>query len=254
MTAEGPAIDLNCDLGEGAGHDAELMPLVSSANVAAGAHAGGGDVLVATVRLATTCGVAVGAHPGHADRAHFGRRERPLTPEEAATVIDEQIVAVARAAGSALHHVKLHGGLYHQVSRDPTLAGRVASMLASRWPRLVVYAAAGSALVAAARAVGLMVAEEAFPDRQYAADGTLVPRSRADAVIDATAEVAARAVRLATAGRVASIDGRDIVVPADTLCIHGDAPRAVAVAHAVRAALVAAGVRIRVPDGRAWET
>lgn len=250
MNTEAPKVDLNCDLGEGAGHDAELMPLVSSANVAAGAHAGGGDLLVATVRLAVARGVAVGAHPGHADREHFGRRERPLTPEHAAAIVDEQIAAVARTAGSALHHVKLHGGLYHQVGRDPALAAGVASMLAARWPRLVVYAAAGSTFVAAARAAGLAVAEEAFPDRHYEGDGTLVPRSRVDAAIENPAEVAARAVRLVTQGRVAAIDGRELAVAADTLCIHGDAPRAVAVAMAVRAALAAAGVGIRAAAGR----
>lgn len=247
MSNHAPAIDLNCDLGEGADHDAELMRLVSSVNVAAGAHAGGGDLLGATVRLAVAHGVAVGAHPGHADRGHFGRRELAVTPDAAAAEIDVQIAAVARVAEAKLHHVKLHGGLYHQVGRDPELAARVAAMLAGRWPRLVVYAAAGSAFAAAARGAGLVVAEEAFPDRHYAAAGTLVPRWHPQAVIDAPAEVAARAVRLATAGRIATLDGGELALRADTLCLHGDAPRAVETALAVHAALAAAGVVIRAP-------
>jgi len=252
MTAPRLTIDLNCDLGEGAGRDADLLPLVSSANLAAGAHAGGGEALETAARLALAHGVAVGAHPGHADREHFGRRELPITPEAAAAEIDAQIAAVACVAGAALHHVKLHGGLYHQVGRDRALADAVVEMLAARWPALVVYAAAGSTLAGVARTRGLAVAEEAFCDRRYRADGTLVPRESPAGCIDDPSEAAARAVALAATGRIQAADGMELPLLADTLCIHGDGPRAVAIATAVREALRAAGIRVQSPN-RPWK-
>ena len=195
MSLRRSTIDLNCDLGEGAAHDAALMPLVTSANVCCGLHAGSSELMAATVQLAMQHGVAVGAHPGHADRDHFGRREMAITPSECAAVIESQIAAVVVAAGAALHHVKLHGGLYHQVGREAPLAEAVATMLADRWPQLVIYAQAGSQFVSIARSRGLAVAEEAFIDRRYLADGGLAPRSAAGATIDDPAEAAAQAVR-----------------------------------------------------------
>lgn len=254
MSDRPPSIDLNADLGEGAAHDAELMPLVSSANVCCGAHAGGGDAIAATVRLALRHGVAVGAHPGHADREHVGRRELAIEPGACAALVDAQIEAVAAVAGPALHHVKLHGGLYHQVGRDRRLAAAVAALLADRWPRLVVYAAAGSVFGHVARERGLAVADEAFIDRGYSADGTLVPRGRPGALIEDPAEAAARAVRLAAGSSVTTAAGGEVRITADTLCVHGDGRRAVEVAMAVRAALLAAGVVIRPATGRARPT
>jgi UPF0271 protein len=235
-------IDLNCDLGEGAAHDAALMPLVTSANVCCGLHAGSSDLMAAAVRLALQHGVAIGAHPGHADRDHFGRREVAVTPSECAETIDAQIAAVATVAGASLHHVKLHGGLYHQVGREAPLAEAVATMLADRWPQL---------FASIARSRGLAVAEEAFIDRRYLADGGLTPRSAAGATIDDPAEAAAQAVRLAAEGVVRTIVGGELRVAADTLCIHGDGPRAIEIATAVRAALAATGIDLRAATGRA---
>ena len=177
MSGTAKTTDLNCDLGEGAAHDAELMPLISSANICCGVHAGSFELMAETVALASRHGVAIGAHPGHPDPAHFGRRELAIEPAACAALVAAQVAVVAAVAGPALRHVKLHGGLYHQVGRDPVLANAVATMLAERWPRLVVYAMVGTALVPAARARGLVVAEEAFIDRGYAADGALVPRA-----------------------------------------------------------------------------
>jgi UPF0271 protein len=245
MSTTRTTIDLNCDVGEGAGHDADLMPLVTSANVCCGVHAGSVDMMAATVRLAMRHGVAVGAHPGHADRDHFGRRELPISPADCAAAVEAQIEAVAAVVGAALHHVKLHGGLYHQVGRDPGLAAALATMLAARWPRLVVYAQAGSRLIATARDHGLAVAEEAFIDRRYQADGSLAPRSSADALIDDPAEAATQAVRLATGRSVCTVEGGEIQVAADTLCLHGDGLLAVQVARAARAALAAADISLR---------
>ena len=245
MSTQRASIDLNCDLGEGAAHDADLMRLVTSANICCGLHAGSAEVMAATVRLAMRLGVAVGAHPGHADRDQFGRRELPISPVDCAAAVESQVEAVAAVAGASLHHVKLHGGLYHQVGRDPALAAAVATMLAARWPRLVVYAQAGSRLVATARDHGLPVAEEAFIDRRYRADGSLAPRSSPQSLIGDPAEAAAQAVRLATGQGVCTVEGSEIRVAAHTLCLHGDGPRAVEVATAVRAALAAEGIPLR---------
>jgi UPF0271 protein len=239
------AIDLNGDLGEGAAHDAELLKLVSSANVCCGLHAGSDELMAATVRLAIRHGVAVGAHPGHADRDHFGRRELAITPADCVALVARQIDAVAAVAGAALHHVKLHGGLYHQADREPALAAALADWLADRWPQLVVYAPEESCLALAARGRGLAVAAEAFIDRRYRADGALAARSQPQASIDDPAEAATQAVRLATGGLVRTLDGADIRVAADTLCVHGDGPRAVEIATAARRAVLAAGIAIR---------
>jgi 5-oxoprolinase (ATP-hydrolysing) subunit A len=240
-------IDLNCDCGEGAGHDADVLPLVTSANIACGVHAGSRETMAATVALAIRHGVAVGAHPGHADREHFGRRELALGAAVTVELVLDQIAALAAVAGPALHHVKLHGGLYHEVSRDRALADALAAALMDSWPQLVVYALAGSALAATAREAGLRVAEEAFIDRAYAPDGTLVPRSHAGATIADPRVAAARAVQLATTGRIAAIDGTLIAIHADTLCIHGDGPDPVTVAREVRQALTVTGIALAAP-------
>lgn len=250
MPADGRSIDLNCDLGEAAPHDAELMPLISSANIACGGHAGDMASMAATVAIARRHGVAIGAHPGHADRGHFGRRELEITPREAADLVIQQVAALEAVMGDPPRHVKLHGGLYHQAGRDGLLAEAVAEALADRWPGMLLVACAGSGLVAIARRRGLAVAEEAFVDRAYAADGTLVPRSQPGAVIADPRAAAARAVRLVEEGIVEAVDGSTISLRADTLCIHGDAPDAVAIAGAVRAALTAAGARVTSPVPR----
>lgn len=240
-------IDLNADLGEGADHDAELMALISSANVCCGVHAGDAARTAATVRLAVEHGVAIGGHPGHDDRGHFGRRERPITAEACVALIDTQLAMLADVAGDPLRHVKLHGGLYHQVGGDAGLAAAVAEMLADRWPRLVVYAQAGSHLATTARQRGLAVVEEGFADRRYLAADRLVARGLPDALIEDPDEAAAQAVLLATEGRVRTATGERVRLTVGTLCLHGDSPRAVALAAAVRQALLAAGIGIESP-------
>jgi UPF0271 protein len=237
-------IDLNCDLGEGGPHDADLMPLVSSANIACGGHAGDAGTMAAAVALARLHGVAIGGHPGHADRDRFGRRELPITPAEAAALMIDQVAALEAVAGEPPRHVKLHGGLYHQAGRDEALGEAAVQAILARWPRMVLMAFAGSPLVAVARRRGLAVAEEAFLDRAYAADGSLLQRDQPGAMIDDPEEAAARAVRLVCEGVVEAIDGTLLPITADTLCIHGDGPLAVAMLTAVRAALQDAGVGI----------
>lgn len=237
-------IDLNCDLGEGAALDAAVMPLVTSANIACGGHAGDEATMAATVALARRHGVAIGAHPGHADREHCGRRELPIAPADAAALVVEQVARLEAVAGETPRHVKLHGGLYHQVARDVALATAVADAIAARWPTMIVIAPAGSRLVAVARARCLAVAEEAFVDRAYAADGSLVPRSQPGAVIADPRAAAERAVRLVREGVVETNDGTTLALAADTLCIHGDGPDPAAFAAAVRAELARAGIHV----------
>lgn len=241
-------VDLNCDLGEGGGHDAAVMPLITSANIACGGHAGDVDTMRATVALARRHGVAIGAHPGYADRASFGRLERPVTTAEVATLVLDQVTALIAVAGEWPRHVKLHGALYNQVCRSPELADGFAALVAQRWPGLRVFALAGSALAEAARGRGLPVAEEAFMDRSYEDDGTLTPRAVAGAVLHDAAAAAARAVSMVRDGRVPLRAGGHRPLRVDTLCLHGDGHDPVGLARAVRSGLMAAGVTIAAPD------
>lgn len=237
-----PRIDLNCDLGEGAGHDAELMSLITSANIACGAHAGDEATMRATVALAQQHGVAIGAHPGFADRENFGRREIGLPPGELAKLVGDQIAALARLA--PLTHVKPHGALYNLAARDAAVAKVIAEAVRATGAPLVLFALAGSELVRAGRAAGLQVAEEVFADRTYQRDGSLTPRSRADALIDDEARAVAQVLRMVREGKVRATDGTDVSIRADTICVHGDGPHAVAFARLLRTELAHAGVEL----------
>jgi UPF0271 protein len=225
-----PRIDLNCDLGEGSGHDAELMPLITSANIACGAHAGDAATMRATLALALRHGVAIGAHPGFADREHFGRREMTLPDEELGRLITEQIARLRDL--SAIRHVKPHGALYNLAARDRRTAMVVAEAIRVLDASLVLVALRGSELVRAGRACGLRVAEEVFADRTYRADGSLTPRSEPGALITDEAQAVAQALRFAREG-------------ADTICLHGDGAHAVAFARRLRRELADAGIEVR---------
>jgi UPF0271 protein len=243
-------IDLNCDLGEGAGHDAELMPLITSANIACGAHAGDEATMLATVHLARAHGVALGAHPGFADRENFGRRELPVWPEEVYQLVLTQTRAlqrIARERGGALAHVKPHGALYNMAARNKLLAEAVAQAVYEIDPRLRLCGLAGSLLVSAAHACGLEVTSEVFADRTYQPDGSLTPRAQPGALIEDEGTAVAQALRMAREGKVKATDGTDIAVQADTVCVHGDGPHAVAFVRRLRAELAAAGVEVRSP-------
>ncbi len=238
-------IDLNCDLGEGAGSDDELMPLVSSVNIACGAHAGSVEMMVDAVDLAVASRVGIGAHPGHFDPEHFGRIERPITPYEVSRLILIQIEQLYDIAGPKLRHVKLHGALYHQVAYDVYLADTTVSDLARLWPEIILFAPAGSPLVDMARARGLPVAEEVFADRTYQRDGTLTPRSRADALVRDEDAAVAQVLQMVREGVVRATDGTLVRVRADTVCLHGDTPEAVDFARRLNAALDLAGIAIK---------
>ena len=242
-----PTIDLNCDLGEGCGHDAELVPLISSANVSCGAHAGDADTLRATLRLCAAHGVAAGAHPGYADRDHFGRRETGDAPDVIARSVVDQLAtfaALAKECGVAITHVKLHGALYNRAAEDVDVAAAIVKTLQAFDPALPLVGLSGSALLAIAADAGVPVVHEVFPDRGYDAQGRLLPRSRPGAVIDAPADVAERAFLLAAMGLAKDERGRPLLLRSDTLCLHGDRDDAVAIAQAVRRRLLDAGVRI----------
>lgn len=243
-----PCIDLNCDLGEGAGQDAELMPLITSANIACGAHAGDATTMRDTIMLALQHGVAIGAHPGFADREHFGRRELALGPAAVRALVVEQtrlLQDLAQRCGGTVTHVKPHGALYNLAARDPETARAVAQGVRDCGPELVLFALAGSASVAAGVAAGLRVAQEVFADRTYQAGGSLTPRSRPDALITDEQEAVAQALRMLCEGRVRATDGAEVAIRADTLCLHGDGAHAVAFAQRIRAAFAAAGVEVR---------
>ncbi|HEX2852334.1 MAG TPA: 5-oxoprolinase subunit PxpA [Opitutaceae bacterium] len=238
-----PRIDLNCDLGEGAGHDAALMPLITSANIACGAHAGDLDTMRATVALAGKHGVTIGAHPGFADREHFGRRELPLSPFEVHDLVVSQIRALQKLG--AVQHVKPHGALYSLAARDAGTAGAIAAAVHAAGPSLVLFAPPNSELARAGRARGLRVAQEVFSDRTYQRDGTLTPRSRPDALVPDAEAAVAQVLRMLREGFVRATDGTDVPVAADTVCVHGDAPDAAAFAQRLRAGLQAAGIEFR---------
>lgn len=236
------ALDLNCDLGEGGAHDAELMSLVTSANLACGAHAGDAATMRAAVALAQRHGVAIGAHPGFADREHFGRRELRLPPEEIRRLVRGQIEALRALA--PLRHVKPHGALYNLAARDAAVARAVAEAVHDVDAALVLVGLADSVSLAAGREAGLRVAGEFFADRGYAPDGTLAPRGTPGALLGVEAAVA-QTLSFAQTGQVRATDGTDLAVEAETVCVHGDGPHALELARALRAALKAVGAELR---------
>jgi UPF0271 protein len=243
-----PRLDLNCDLGEGAGHDHELMPLITSANIACGAHAGDETTMRASIALAKKHGVAIGAHPGFADRENFGRREMPVVPEEIYQLVLTQtqtLQRLARESGARVTHVKPHGALYNMSARNTLLADAVAHAVYEADPRLVLVGLAGSHLLSAGCTCGLAVASEVFADRTYQPDGSLTPRGRPDALIRDENIAVAQVLRMVREGRVRATDGSDGVITADTVCVHGDGPHAVAFAHRLRAELEKAGVVVK---------
>ncbi|MSU47423.1 MAG: LamB/YcsF family protein [Lacunisphaera sp.] len=243
-----PRIDLNCDLGEGAGHDAGLMPLITSANIACGVHAGDEATMRATVELAIKHGVAIGAHPGIADRENFGRRVLPVSPADAHGLVLAQtrlLQIIAHQRGASVRHVKAHGVLYNLAARDAALARAVAEAVYEADPRLILFVLAGSKLVEAGHACGLQVASEVFADRTYQSDGSLTPRSQPNALIaDANAAVA-QALRLIWQGAVQTTDGTEAKITADTVCLHGDGPHPVEFARRLRSELTAAGIEVK---------
>ncbi|MDY1036378.1 5-oxoprolinase subunit PxpA [Lelliottia sp. CFBP8978] len=230
-------VDLNADLGEGCGSDAELLTLISSANIACGFHAGDAQTMRECVREALKNGVAIGAHPGFADRENFGRTAMNVSAETIYAQMLYQIGAlhaITRAEGGQLRHVKPHGALYNQAAKDPALAEAIARAVHDVDPGLILVGLAGSALIHAGQRAGLITREEVFADRGYQADGRLVPRTEPGALIADEEHALAQTLEMVLRGRVKSLSGEWATVQAQTVCLHGDGEHALAFARRLR--------------------
>jgi UPF0271 protein len=243
------SIDINSDLGEGAGTDAQLMPLITSANIACGGHAGDESTMSATVALARRYSVAVGAHPGYPDRENFGRDPIAMEPDQLSDEIARQIRALRHVDPDLkISHVKAHGALYNQAWHDQAIAKAIVAGVTKVFTAhtdVALFAAPKSALAEAARGAGLRVVREGFADRAYEKDGTLRSRKLAGALHTDPKVAAKQALSFVRDGGVHAHDGSFLKMAVDTLCIHGDTPGAPAIAAAVREALTSAGVKVR---------
>lgn len=247
------SIDLNCDLGEGFGvyrlaEEERIFPWITSANIACGFHAGDPVIMQRSVSLAVRNGISIGAHPGTPDLEGFGRRRLEMSPGELECAVIYQLGAlegICRALGSSVVHVKPHGWIYNEASHNEEMARSIVSAVSKFSPRLILFAPPSSVLIRTAREYGVSCAQEGFMDRRYLEDGRLVPRNEARALITEPGEAAEQALRLALDGKVRTVDGVDISVPADTLCIHGDNPQVLAILAQVRDTLGKHGVQIQ---------
>lgn len=246
-------VDLNADLGESfgvyaLGQDDALLPLVSSANIACGFHAGDPSVMARTVRLAAEHGVGIGAHVGLPDLTGFGRREMALSAQEVYDLAAYQIgalAAFARREEQPLQHVKPHGALYHMAERDAEISQAIAQAVCDFDAGMVLMGQAGGRLIQAGRNAGLRVAGEIFADRAYQPDGTLTPRGKPGALLHDPAEAAPLMARAVREGILTAVDGSEFSVQADTICLHGDSPNAVAFARALREMLTVQDIEIK---------
>ena len=243
-------IDLNCDLGEsfGAytiGADEQVIPMITSANIACGFHASDPLIMDKTVRLAAEAGIAIGAHPGYPDLMGFGRRNLNASPSEVRAYIQYQIgalAAFAKAHGMKLQHVKPHGAMYNMAGKDPLLARAVCEAVALTDESLILLGLAGSQMETEAEKAGIRFAREVFADRAYEPDGSLVARSKPGAMITDENEAIARVLRMVKEGKVTAVNGEDIPVKADSVCVHGDGAKALAFTQKIHDALTREGI------------
>jgi UPF0271 protein len=243
------SIDFNSDLGEGAGTEMALMPLITSANIACGGHAGNENTMRTTVELAIKNKVAIGAHPGYPDRERFGRVPMDLPARELIEAVRQQIESLMRVAsrmGARVTHVKAHGALYNQAERDAATARNIifGIQAVTGGHELVILGPPGSAMVQEATGMGMKVAREGFVDRAYEADGTLQSRSIAGSVFTDPADAVRQALSFVKDGGVAAVDGTFLKLDVETLCLHGDTPGAPEIAQAVRDAFAKAKVKV----------
>lgn len=245
-------VDLNCDLGEsfGAytiGMDAQVIPYISSANVACGYHASDPVVMAKTVQMAKKAGVAVGAHPGFPDLMGFGRRNMNVSPADAKAYVMYQIGALdafCKANGMEMQHVKPHGALYNMAGKDYKLAKAICEGIKEINPDLILLGLSGSQMILAAEEIGLPCAREVFADRAYEEDGSLVARTKEGAMITDEDLAVSRVIRMIKEGKVESITGKDIPIEAHSVCVHGDGEKALAFVQKIRKALEAEGIEI----------
>ncbi|MBB1283451.1 LamB/YcsF family protein [Flavisolibacter sp. BT320] len=229
-------IDINCDMGEGIGNDEAIMPFITSANIACGAHAGDAETIRTTVLLAKSLGVNIGAHPSFPDRRNFGRTEMATTPQEVYNLVTEQLHffrKIADMADATLHHVKPHGALYNMAARDAALANAVAQAVKDFDATLVLFGLSGSASIVEAERLGLKSWNEVFADRTYQDNGSLTPRSMPGALIEEEEKAVAQVVQMIEKRSVTTLSGKEIPIAADTVCIHGDGAYAVQFAEAI---------------------
>jgi len=230
------SIDLNCDMGEGMSNDALIMPFISSANIACGYHAGDEDTMRETIELGLQYNVAIGAHPGFADKENFGRNEQQLSDEEFYDLISEQLAIIQEmidAAGATLHHVKPHGALYNMSAKDPSLAGIIASAVKDHNASLILYGLSNSHSIIEAEKLQLTTASEVFADRTYTDEGSLTPRTQPNALISAEQQSLEQVLQMIQQQTVTSTNNNVIPVKADTICIHGDGAHAVQFAQLI---------------------
>ena len=244
-------VDLNSDLGEGAGFDPELLDLVTSANISCGFHASDPASILRSIRDASERNVSIGAHPSFLDRENFGRSELTLEPAEVFAQVTYQLGAfnaLTSAVATRMNHVKPHGALYNMAARDEKLADAVVRAILVIDPYLILFAPPNSALERAGHAAELRVVREFFADRNYLTDGSLVPRDRADALLTDPVEVSKRVLRMLREGKVHAVDGTDVDMRGETICVHGDTPRAVEFVRNLRVELELEGVNVRPPE------
>jgi UPF0271 protein len=243
--------DLNCDMGEGIGNDRAIMPFITSANIACGYHAGDENTMHETVLLAKQAGVAIGAHPSFLDRENFGRTEiKDTQPQEVYELITAQIKvlhAITIACNAELHHVKPHGALYNMAAKDAQLAKAIAQAVYDFNKALILFGLSGSFLVSEAKAIGLKTANEVFADRTYQDDGTLTPRSKANALIEDIDQSLQQVIRMIKNGTVITTSGKEVPIVAETICLHGDGKHALDFANAINKKLKEEGIRIVKP-------
>ena len=241
-------IDINCDMGEGIGNDALIMPFISSANIACGYHAGDEETMKRTVKLCLKHKVAIGAHPSYPDKENFGRTDMLLPPQEVYELVISQIQLlekIAAAAGTFLKHIKLHGALYNMAARDRHLAPVMALAVKDFNPKLVLYGLSGSHLIKEGKNIGLKTASEVFADRSYQDNGSLTPRQKPEALIEDVDKAVAQVLQMVNEGTVTSLSGKKIPIVADTVCIHGDGAHAVEFAKAIHNALKENNIEIK---------
>ena len=245
-------VDLNCDMGEsfGAykiGHDEDILDFVTSANIACGFHAGDPATMRKTVKLALEKNVGIGAHPGLPDLVGFGRRDMKITPQEAYDLVLYQMGALygfVKAEGGTLQHVKPHGALYNMAAQSQPLSEAIAEAVYKLDPELILFGLAGSELVKAGKKIGLRCASEVFSDRTYQQDGSLTSRSNPDALIKDHTIAVKQVIRMVKEGKVHSLQGVEISIDADTICIHGDGEHALAYAKYISSALEEASIKV----------
>ena len=241
--------DLNCDMGEGIGNDAAIIPFITSANIACGYHAGDEKTMLETVLLAKKFGVAIGAHPSFFDRENFGRTNMPhITPQQVYGLVTEQLKLLSKIVlenNTQLHHVKPHGALYNMASKNAELSKAIARVVYDFDRRLILFGLSGSQLISEAKVLGLTTASEVFADRTYQDDGSLTPRTQTNALLEREDESIMQVLQMVKSGRVTACSGKEITLVAETICLHGDGKNAVAFAKAIHYKLLAENIVLK---------